>query len=90
MDNLFLKRYYTSTCMISDKINNAHSCKNLQRLEISKMKKNNFDQFSFSKKKRLYTNTSYIVCRKGSYGINCNETCGHCRKIIQWDVLNWK
>lgn len=28
------------------------------------------------------------VCRKGSYGINCNETCGQCRDIIQCSHIN--
>lgn len=28
------------------------------------------------------------VCRKGSYGINCNETCGHCQDINQCSHIN--
>lgn len=36
----------------------------------------------------LLTYTLYIDCGRGWYGINCNETCGHCRDLDQCSKTN--
>lgn len=43
---------------------------------------------SDTKNRNIKLSFEHIDCERGWYGVNCNETCGHCRDMDQCSNTN--